>query len=279
LVVCDGDVFRGIVTIEALLAAPAQAAIGEIMDPDPPLVGLDAHQQVAAWQATKRGEAALAVVDADRHFVGLIPPDRVLAILDAEHEEDLSRLGGFTQGLSRARRSGEERVLRRFRHRLPWVLVGVVGALLGVEIVARFERQLQANLALAFFIPAVVYLADAVGTQTETVVVRALSVGLRLREMVWRELLTGLAIGTLVAGLASPWVWVAWDDPRLAACIGLSLLLACTSATLIGVLLPWGLDRLEFDPAFGSGPLATVIQDMLSVLIYLSVASWLLGVG
>lgn len=273
VVVCRGERFAGIVTIESLLSAAPDHRMREIMDADPPLVAPGTHQQVAAWQATRRGEAALAVVDEHRRFVGLIPPDRLLAVLEAEHEEDLSRLGGFTHGLTRARRTGREPVLRRFRHRLPWVLVGLAGALQSVEIVGWFERQLQANLALAFFIPAVVYLADAVGTQTETVVVRALSVGLKLREMAGREVLTGLAIGALVAALAGPYVWFAWQDARLAVCIGLSLLLACTTATFTGVVLPWSLDQLALDPAFGSGPLATVIQDLLSILIYLTVAS------
>jgi magnesium transporter len=126
---------------------------------------------------------------------------------------------------------------------------------------------------LAFFIPGVVYLADAVGTQTETVVVRGLSVGVAMRRMFGRELLAVLAIGVALALFAGPVIWWRWGDGDVALCVGLSLFAACSTATLAAMLLPWLLDAAGRDPAFGSGPLATVIQDLLSILIYFAVAA------
>ena len=141
----------------------------------------------------------LAVVDGQGHFVGVIPPHRLLTVLLSEHEEDLSRFAGFLKTTSVARATSEERVPRRFRHRLPWLLLGLGGALLAADLVGAFETHLQLNLMLAFFIPGIVYLADAVGTQTETVVVRGLSLGVPMRRMVGRELLTGVLIGMALA--------------------------------------------------------------------------------
>jgi len=82
-----------------------------------------------------------------------------------------------------------EPVERRFQHRLPWLLVGLAGALLAADFVGRFEGHLQETVMLAFFIPGIVYLADAVGTQTETIVVRGLSVGVTMQRVVvhWRR--------------------------------------------------------------------------------------------
>ena len=131
---------------------------------------------------------------------------------------------------------------------------------------------LELKMVLAFFIPGIVYLADAVGTQTETVVVRGLSVGVPIQRMVVRELLTGVAIGLALAAVSSPLVWWRWRDADLALCVGLSLFAACSIATVSAMLLPWLFDTLGIDPAFGSGPLATVIQDLLSILIYFLVA-------
>lgn len=218
----------------------------------------------------------MAVVDRDGRFVGLIPPHRLLAVLLWEHEEDLSRLGGFVQTTSMARRASGEPVARRFVHRLPWLLLGFAGAMLAADIIGWFEATLNETVLIAFFVPGIVYLADAVGTQTETVVVRGLSVGVSLRRIAVRELLTGLTIGTALAIMALPVVWLRWGNWDVAVSVSLSLLAACSTATIAAMLLPWLLDRLGTDPAFGSGPLATVIQDLLSVVLYFTIATQVL---
>jgi len=272
IVVCERQQFRGIARIEDVLAAPDAAILADIMDRQAPVVAPGVDQEVAAWHAVRHSEAALAVVDERGRFVGLIPPHRLLAVLLSEHEEDLSRLGGFTRGTAVARATSEEPVERRFRHRVPWLLVGLGGALLSADFVGWFEAELRDKVMLAFFVPGIVYLADAVGTQTETVVVRGLSVGVPMRRMMGREMLAGLAIGLALALVAGPVVWWRWGDAAMAVSVGLAVFAACSTATLAAMSLPWLLDRLDFDPAFGSGPLATVVQDLLSILIYFGIA-------
>lgn len=271
--VCEAGRLRGVVRIEDLLASDPAARIADVMDRDPPLVGPGVDQELASWQAVRHEESALCVVDRSGAFLGVIPPHRLLAVLLAEHEEDLSRHGGFVGDTMAVRATSEEPVQRRFRHRLPWLFVGLVAALLSADLVGMFAEQLQRNVALAFFIPTVVYLADAIGTQTETIVVRGLSVGVRLRRIAGRELLTGVAIGCVVGIAAGLLVWWRWQDAQMAAVVAASLLAACSTATITGMVLPWMLASAGFDPAFGSGPLATVVQDLLSIVIYLSIAA------
>jgi magnesium transporter len=273
VVVCDGETFLGIVRIEDLLAAPAEAVLADLMDREAPVVAPGVDQEVAAWRAVRHGESALSVVDADGRFRGVIPPDRLLAVLLSEHEEDLSRLGGFLKSTAVARATSEEPVERRFWHRLPWLLLGLGGALLAARFVGWFESQIQERVVLAFFVPGIVYLADAVGTQTETVVVRGLSVGVGMRQMVARELLAGLVIGLSMALVGGPMVFWGWGQADIAWCVGLSLFAACSTATLAAMTLPWMFDAIGLDPAFGSGPLATVVQDLASILIYFAVAA------
>lgn len=272
VVVCVHEKFRGVVKVENLLAAAADTTLDDLMDRGTPIVAPGTDQEVAAWRAVRNAESALSVVDREGRFVGIIPPHRMLAVLLSEHEEDLSRLGGFTKSTAIARTTSEEPVQRRFQHRIPWLLVGLGGALLAADFVGWFEAQLRNQIMLAFFIPGIVYLADAVGTQTETVVVRGLSIGVAMRQMVARELLTGLAIGLALAAVAGPLVWWRWGEADVALSVGLSVFAACSTATLAAMALPWLLDTFRLDPAFGSGPLATVIQDLLSILIYLGVA-------
>ncbi|MBI4757069.1 MAG: magnesium transporter [Betaproteobacteria bacterium] len=267
IVVCEGERFAGVLRIEDLLAAPEATPIGTLMDREAPTVAPGVDQEVAAWRAVQHGESALAVVDAAGRFVGIIPPHQLLAVLLWEHDEDMARLGGFLKRSSSARQASVEPVRRRFWHRVPWLLLGLAGALLAADIVGWFETRLQEKLILAFFIPGIVYLADAVGTQTETVVVRGLSVGVSIGRVVWRELLTGLGIGLALAATAFPVILWRWGDADLALGVSLSIFATCSTATVVAMALPWAFTRFDSDPAFGSGPLATVIQDLLSINI------------
>jgi magnesium transporter len=272
LVVCEGDGFLGLLGIEMLLSAPPAASMASLMDRNAPTVSPGIDQEIAAWRAVQKGASALSVVDDKRRFLGLIPAQPLLAVMLSEHEEDLSRIGGFVKGTSLARAASTEPVKRRLAHRLPWLLVGLAGAMFAADMMGWFETQLELKVVLAFFIPGIVYMADAVGTQTETVVVRGLSVGVRMRDMVARELLTGVAIGVSIGAVAYPLVWWRWEDAELALTVGVALFGACSTATIAAMALPWLFDAVGADPAFGSGPLATVLQDLLSILIYFVVA-------
>lgn len=277
LVVLDGERFRGVLRLEDLLVAADDAPVRALMDPQPPVVAPGLDQEIAAWTAVRRGESALVVLDEQGRFRGLIPSARLLEVLLAEHDEDLGRLGGFLRATSQVRAVSTETVERRFVHRLPWLLLGLAGAMGAADLVGYFERNLEQTVMLAFFIPGMVYLADAVGTQTETVVVRGLSVGVPLRHMVGRELIAGGVIGVALALIASVFVWLRWQDPTVALVVGLSLLGACSTATLAAITLPWLFVRAGRDPAFGSGPLATVVQDLLTILIYFAIANLVIG--
>ena len=128
--VCDEDRLVGLATLERLLAAAADTEIGEIMDRTPPVVGPHTDQEHAAWQAFQHGEPGLAVVDGNDRFLGLVPPQRLLGILLEEHDEDLARLGGFLKATASAREASVESVPRRLWHRMPWLAVGLAGAMI-----------------------------------------------------------------------------------------------------------------------------------------------------
>jgi magnesium transporter len=275
--VCEQGKLVGVLRVEDLFGAVGDTRIGDIMDADPPVVAPGIDQEKAAWKAVQHGESALAVVDDRGSFVGFIPPDVLLAILLHEHEEDMARFGGFMRDSSMARKASEEPLLKRFWHRVPWLLFGLFGALLAADIVGAFEQQLQANVMLTFFIPGIVYLADAVGTQTEALVIRGLSVGVPIGRVMRSEILTGLLVGLALALAFFLLSWWRWSDANMLVAVALAILAACATASAIALALPWFLNQLGIDPAFGSGPLATVLQDLLSVVIYLMIATAMLG--
>jgi magnesium transporter len=231
-------------------------------------VSPDTHQEHVAWAAVQHGEPGIAVVDASGRFSGLISAQALLGVLLEEHDEDMARLGGYLGSSSAARSASTERVGRRLLHRLPWLLVGLVGALVAAVVVGAFGKQLEEQVLIAYFVPGVVYIAAAVGMQTETLAIRGLSVGVGIGGVAAREVVTGGLLGLILAALAFPIVWAGWGNLDVAAAVAVAMFAASTIATSVALLLPWTLHRLGKDPAFGSGPIATVIQDLLTVSIY-----------
>jgi magnesium transporter len=266
----------GLVPMPRLLAAAPASAMRDVMTSDVPAVRPDTDQEHVALAALAHDLPAVPVVDGDGRLRGVVPPQALIAILYQEHAEDLHRLAGIRREFAQARHAIEAPPSRQARDRLPWLLVGFLGSVLATFVVSRFERALEARVAIAFFIPGIVYLADAIGTQTEAVAVRGLSLSrASLRHLLGDELGTGLLIGLVLGGVACPAILLVLGDPGLALAVSISLVVAGAVATTIGLVLPWGLERLGTDPAFGSGPLATIIQDVLSLLIYFTMASWL----
>ena len=270
--VLDEGTLAGMLPIERLLAAPAKATMEELMDADPPVVDPGCNQEEVAWKMVQHHESSVAVVGAGGRFAGLISPHRMLSVLLQEHDADLARLGGYMRGTRGARRAAEERVSQRLWHRLPWLLIGLVGAMLSAVIVGSFEEQLNDVLLLTFFLPAVVYLADAVGTQTETILIRGLSVGVDMGKVFRRELISGTVIGLLIGLAFLPFALIGWGNEDVALAVALALFCACAIATLVAMALPVIIRHFGLDPAFGAGPLATVIQDLLSIVVYFAIA-------
>jgi len=269
-----GDHLVGVVSLAALLALPRDTRVGQVANPYFPKVHAETDQERVASLALHHELSAIPVTDAQGRLVGVVPAPALLHILRREHVEDIHRFAGITRETLHAREAIEEPPMRRLRHRLPWLLLGLAGSVLATFIVVRFERALSVNPAIAFFVPGLVYLADAIGTQTEAVTVRGLSLShARLSTLIGGELRTGVLIGLVLGGLTLPAVWLAFGDWSLAFAVSGALVAAGGIATTIGLALPWLLGRLGSDPAYGSGPLATIIQDLLSLLVYFAIVS------
>ncbi|MDH5438190.1 MAG: magnesium transporter [Candidatus Bathyarchaeota archaeon] len=163
--------------------------------------------------------------------------------------------------------------------RLPWLMIGVLGGTITASIVSSFENVLSILLALAAFAPVLAYMSDAVGTQSETLTVRSIALDpkLSLKSYFLRELLVAvslaLACGFLIAAVAV----IGWHNPLLGLIVGLSMFLSILAAVFISTSFPFLFKKLDLDPAIASGPLATMISDIASVVIYFDVASLFLA--
>ena len=265
---------QGRVTMTALLGAPATSPIREIMERQTMGVEPGLDQEEAALIAARFGLTSVPVTDRDRRFLGAIPTGALMEIMAREHIEDINRLVGISKENDRARRAIDASPSQRLKDRLPWLLLGLLGSMAATLLVARFSDTMEKMVAVAFFMPVIVYLADAIGTQTEAVTVRGLSLSRSpFSQLVSGELKTGLLIGLILGSLIFPFALIVFGDLGLAAAAGISTMLAGGTATSIGFLLPWIFSRMGMDPALGSGPMATILQDILSLLVYFIVVT------
>jgi magnesium transporter len=262
----------GAAPLARVLALQAHDTLDKALDRDYPRVRPNTDQERAASLALHHGIDVLPVVDAEGCVLGVMPAQAIMQVLRREHVEDLHVLAGIQRETAQARHAIEDPPTRRVRHRLPWLLAGLAGAAIATAAMASFETTLQAHLAVAFFVPGIVYLADAIGTQSEAVAVRGLSLTRAgIGHLLAGELRTGMGIGASLGLIAFLPVWVVFGDLRLAGAVASAIFAAGAVAAALGLLLPWWIARAGRDPALGSGPLATVIQDILSLLVYFAV--------
>ncbi|MBK1635563.1 magnesium transporter [Rhodovulum adriaticum] len=271
-----GGALQGIVRINDLFANGA-ACIAEIMEPEHEAVTADADQEAIAQLAIRLNMIAVPVVDDAGHLIGAVPPEALFRILREEHMEDLQRLAGIG-----AHEAGPEAALDaplrdRFARRLPWLVFGLAASTIVTLVMIRFEEALQANVTVAFFVPALVYIAGAIGAQAVSVSVRGLSTqDVSIAALLRDEMAIGLAIGAALGLLAGGGVLAVFGDALLALAVGIAVLAGGAVSAVVGFALPWAFKRLGSDPAMGSGPVCTVIQDAASLLIYFGVVSALI---
>jgi magnesium transporter len=272
----DGVLVKAIPLHRLLLASPT-GTIDELAGEEVPVVLPETDREAAASTAIRTGKASLAVCDASGRFLGAVNGAALLSILRDEHLEDLHHMAGILSKSEAAKRALGESPARRALFRLPWLLIGLVGSAMTTYVMAGYEKALETHITVAFFVPAIVYLADAIGTQSEAVAVRSLSLSTgREARLLAGEIGTGVLLGGLLGATGFFGVWLGFGTVPLAAAVGLAIFAAGAVATSVGSFLPWAFSRVGYDPALGSGPVGTVIQDVLSLVIYFWIAQRLI---
>jgi magnesium transporter len=258
----------GIVRINDLFGNPPDL-IGDIMEDEHEAVLPGDDQEDIARLAIRLNMIAVPVVDEFGQLIGAVPPEALFRILRDEHMEDLQRLAGIAAYESGANAALDAPLLNRFARRMPWLVFGLLASSIITMVMVGFEHTLSQNVAAAFFVPALVYIAGAIGTQAVSVSVRSLSAGdVAIGPLLRDELIIGLGIGTALGILAAGAVLAVFGQAALALAVGLAVLGGGAVSALAGFSLPWTFQRLGFDPALGSGPVCTIVQDASSLALY-----------
>ncbi len=164
--------------------------------------------------------------------------------------------------------------MRLVKVRLPWLLFGLVGGMVATLIVRSSEGALLERLALAFFIPVIVYMSDAVGTQTETLFIRALVIEkINLAKYLVKEVFVGFLLGTVLGVLLFIYSMIMFNDIEVSFVVAISIVVSSICSVIIATLVPLLLRHFGKDPAIGAGPFTTIVQDIFALVIYFIISA------
>ena len=228
----------------------------------------------------------LPVVDKYQKLIGIVSFDDILEALNLESDEDYSSLAG----ISDVQVDDNETVFTTIKKRLPWLVILLFINLITSSIIIGFEDELKLLPTLAIFMPLILNMAGNSGTQSLGIIIRLFATNqLESKKEVFKhllnELLTGLVNGVVIAiGLFLMVIvfnFIKGQDfttgLSFALVVALSINIALVVATLAGAIVPLVINALKIDPAVASGPFITTINDILSLLIYFSLASILIA--
>jgi magnesium transporter len=275
-VIGSGRELVGVVSLRRLLFSNDATPITDVMN-TPLMIEATADREQAARLVRDEGLLALPVVDAEKRLLGIFTVDDAMRILESEESEDIARAGA-AEPLRRPYLTSS--VFDLVRSRIVWLLVLIVAAALTVSVLDYFEATLAQIVALALFIPLLIGTGGNAGAQAATTVVRALAIAdIRFRDVpriVFREVLTGLLLGAILAGIALIPASLLVGQ-QIALVLAIALVVVCTLATLMGSLIPLLAQRIGVDPAVVSAPFITTIVDTVGLIIYFLVARAILG--
>jgi magnesium transporter len=271
-VVDDNNVLRGQIGLREMLLSRQETLVKDVMIPPELVVEVHEDQERVAQDFLKYDLKSAPVTDEHGRLLGRITVDDVFDVFHEEVDEDIYRMAGTSE-----EELSSDRVMTIARLRLPWLLVNLSGGLVTGYLVWIFKVALQDVLALVTFIPAIMALGGSVGIQSSTIVVRSLALGRTSTGQIGRifskELKVALVMG-FVCGAGGMLVARLWHGQLiLGLVVGLSMFLAITISCLFGTFTPMVFKRMNIDPALASGPLVTMCNDLVSILIYMGIAT------
>jgi magnesium transporter len=269
-VVDDDGKLVGVVSMKDLLLEPIDTKIQDIMNSDVISVDADIDQEEVARIIKQYDLTHVPVVNGQHKLIGRITNDDIIDVIEEEASEDISLMAGVLD-----QEIAEESALKISRARLPWLLLGLFGGLISAIVINHFHGSLEKILALSFFIPVIMAMGGNTGTQAATVVIRGLATGdisivhtgKRLLTELWVALINGILCGILLGLVVAFWL----SDPKLGLGVGVSLITVILFSGSFGAFVPLLLRKLNIDPALAAGPFITTSNDILGLLIYLSI--------
>ncbi len=267
------------VALRRFILAEPETRVSEIMDHSFASVSAFAESEEAVRVIRRYDQVALPVLDSAGVMVGIVTVDDLLDVAEEEATEDFHRVGSVEPIRTRMLETPLQILYRR---RIGWLLVLVFVAIPSFFVMKHYEATTAQVGALVLFLPLLIGSAGNAGSQSATLMVRAIAIGDVTRSdwisLLGRELSVAVTLGlTMALAVSVPGYF--FGGPEVAFVVALTMVSVVVLGSLIGMSLPFLLDRLDLDPATASAPLVTSIADIAGVLFYLAFASWYMGIG
>lgn len=273
-VIDDQRCLKGVFSIKECFSHKKEAKVEDIMQEQIIAAKPHTHQKQVALKSLIHKLKEVPVVEENGILLGVIRYDEIMRALDQQAVENALHVSGIA-GKDVYDNLMNMSILTSLKHRLPWLMIGLLGGLLTAKIVGQFETTLEKNIILAAFIPLVVYMADAARTQMEAFIIRDLAMDVKLSFIKYalRQFPVVIITALVMSALLSLSGILIYGSNQMGIVLGIALFLAMTSSVITGLIVPFLFSKLKFDPANASGPIGTIVQDVLSVTIYFAIAS------
>jgi magnesium transporter len=266
-VVDENDLLLGRLQLKKMLLNPIRAKIADIYDLKIRSVQVDEDQVEVANIMEKYDLVALPVIDETGRLLGRITIDDVVDVIKEEAEKDYALASGISGNVE-----STDSIYVLTRARLPWLLIGLFGGILGARVIELYEGDLQLYPEMAFFIPLIAAMGGNVGVQSSAIIVQGLANNSMGLTGIWsklkKEFSVALLNGAVCAVLIFTYNYFFNDSLALAYTVSLALFCVVLVAALFGTFVPLVLDKYEIDPALATGPFITTVNDVLGLFIY-----------
>ncbi len=275
-VVDNDDKLRGILPLKKLITDPSVSRIKQVMEVDPVSVKVDTPINDVALDFEKYNLVAMPVVDSIGRLLGRITVDDVMDQVRESSERDYQLASGISSDVD-----VDDSVFAQTKARIPWLLIGIIGGIVNSVILTGFEAQIAAVTALAIFIPLIGGTGGNVGVQASAIVVQGLANGQLEVKDAWkqigREVLVALLNAVIISSVVL--VYVLFTQPHMYAvsfAVAASLFCVVIFATLFGTFVPLTLEKIHINPALATGPFIQIMNDVVGLLIYVTMSVWML---
>lgn len=277
---------QGVLTVKDLLLAKSDDIVGDLMETNVISAVTTDDQEEVAKTFTKYDLTSLPVVDHENRLVGIITVDDVVDIIEQETTEDIEKMAAIVPGDKPYLKTG---VFETVKNRIPWLVLLMFLATFTGMIITSFENALAGSIALTAFIPMIMNTGGNSGSQSSVAIIRSLALDdiafKDIGKIIFKEARVSVICGVILA--VANYVKIMTVDnlllgsgvsPQVALVVCLTLLLTVVIAKIIGCTLPLIAKLCRLDPAVMASPFITTIVDAVSLFVYFTIASALLGI-
>ena len=272
-VVNNNNKLLGTMSLKRLLISNKDTKVRDIVNSDVYYVKTDTSTEEIANLMNKYDLIILPVVNENQELLGRITIDDVIDVVKEEAEKDYQMASGIYEDIE-----NNAGILTITRVRLPWLIIGMIGGVLGAKVIGIFD--IQKHFELALFIPLIAAMGGNVGVQSAAIVVQSLankSIDVKnISEKLTKELGVGLLNGLICGCLVFLFTYILGYNLLLGLTVSLSLIIVIIFAALFGTFIPLTLQKYNVDPAVATGPFITTISDILGLLIYFLIGQTIL---